>query len=159
MSPVAVLPGTSISEAKDHLSKVVDEAVHRHRPQLIQRHGESEAMLIGVEQARELLRSFVFEPRVVFADDEVVISLDRHGLVVSGRSMNDAADAMVSELRDHSKDFLARYEFFRHTPRNQELPWLLRFALTPEEQQRELLFEEPSDESHHTRIEDVAVSR
>ncbi len=98
-------------------------------------------MVIGLDEQRDLLRSFVFAPRVVFGDD-VVITLDRHGLVASGSSLNAAADAMLNELREYSQEFLTRYEFFRHTTRNQELPWLLRFALTPEETQRELLFEE-----------------
>ncbi len=159
MSPTAVLPGTPISEVKNHLSQVVDEAVHKHRPQLIERHGESEAMLIGIDEARELLRSFVFEPRVVFGDGEVVLSLDRHGLVVSASSMNAAADALVNELREHSQDYLARYEFFRHTPRSQELPWLLRFALTPEDEQRELLFEEPTGTHHGPMVEAAASKR
>src|SRR3989442_1760219 len=155
----AALPRRPISEVKDHLSQVVDEAVHKHRPQLIERHGEAQAMLIGIEELRELVRSFIFDPRVVFGSDEVVISLDRHGLVASGKAMDSAIDKLLQDLRDYSQDFLARYEFFRHTPRSHELPWLLRFALTPEDQQRQLLVEEPAAGDWPATLERIAAPR
>jgi prevent-host-death family protein len=142
VSPSALLPARQISDAKDHLSDVVNDAVRKHQPQLIERRGESEVLVIGLEEQLRVLRPFVFEPRVTFGR-EVVMSLERHGLVVSGSSLDAAADAMVEALLDYSRDFLERYDFFRYTPHKNELPWILRFALTPPAEQRTLLFEEP----------------
>lgn len=144
MSPTDLLPARGISDAKAKLPEVVSEAVHDHRPSVITKHGESQAVLISIEDELRALRSFVFEPRVVVTRDHVVMTLERHGLVSSAPSLINAVDGMVDELRAYSAEFLRRYEFYRHTSRDSELPWILRFALTPPEQQRLLLIEEPS---------------
>lgn len=144
MSPTDLLPVRGIADAKAKLPYVVNEAVHQHRPSVITRHGQSQAVVIGIADQREALRSYVFEPRVVIGDD-VVITLDRHGLVASAPSLSEAIDAMVDELRLHAADYLDRHDYFRYTQRAGEFPWLLRFALTPPGEQRQLLIEEPEN--------------
>lgn len=147
MSPTERLPARRISDAKDHLSEVMNEVVRQRKPQLIERNDWDEVMaLIGIDELRHMLAPFSFEPRVSYGD-EVVMTLDRLGLVSSGDSLEAAAVAMVSDLRRYATDFLARYDYLRHTSQSGNLPWVYRFLVTPAEAQRALLFEEPGSEA------------
>jgi len=143
MEGLDLLTARPFSAAKSGLSAVMDQVVRGHRPQLVERNDWKEAMaLIGVDDLRAVVSTFRFDPKVTYGD-EVVMTLDRMGLVASGRSLDAAADALVLELRHYCAEYLDRFDHFRHTARLRDLPWVLRFSLVPQTQQRELLFEEP----------------
>lgn len=134
------------SEAKAGLSELMSEVVRKHRPHLIERnHGRETMALIGADELATLLRPYWLAPTVRYGRGEVTMSLEPLGLVTSGPTLDQAADAMVDELRSYSQEFLDRYEYFRHTSRERDLPWVLRFSLTAADAQRDLLFEEPVD--------------
>ena len=143
MEGLTLLTTRPFSAAKSGLSAVMDQVVRGHRPQLVERNDWKEAMaLIGLDDLRSVVSTFRFDPKVTYGD-EVVMTLDQMGLVASGRSLDAAADAMVLELRHYCAEYIDRFDHFRHTARLRDLPWMLRFSLSPETQQRELLFEEP----------------
>jgi hypothetical protein len=140
-----LVPAHPFSEAKTGLSELMSEVVRKHRPHLIERnHGRETMALIGAEELDTVLRPYSLVPDVVYGRGEVTMSLAPLGLVASGASLDAAADAMLDELRQYAREFIDRYEYFRHTDRTGDLPWVLRFSLTPPGAQRDLLFEEPT---------------
>jgi hypothetical protein len=93
MEGLDLLTARPFSAAKSGLSAVMDQVVRGHRPQLVERNDWKEAMaLIGVDDLRAVVSTFRFDPKVTYGD-EVVMTLDRMGLVASGRSLDAAADA------------------------------------------------------------------
>lgn len=156
----SLLPSRAFSEAKTGLSELMSEVVRKHRPHLVERNNGRETMaLIGAEELATVLRPYSLVPAVIYGEGEVTMSLDPLGLVASGATLESAAEAMLEELRDYAAEYIDRYEFFRHTDRNRDLPWMLRFSLTPTDEQRALLFEEPESARDSVRQDRVAASR
>lgn len=142
--PNDVLPSRGFSEAKAELSELMSTVVRNHRPCLIERnHGRERMALIGMDELAILLEPFSLVPNVRYGAGTVTMTLEPLGLVASGSSLDEAGDAMVDELRSYAEEFLDRYEYFRHTRRSRDLPFILRFWLTAPEARRSLLFEEP----------------
>lgn len=154
-----LLNSRPFSETKSALSAVMDEVVRGHRPQLVERNSWKEAMaLIGLDDLRSVVSTFRIDPAVTYGD-EVVVTLDQMGLVAAGPSLDAAADALLEELRDYCAEYLDRFDHFRHTARVRDLPWVLRFSLTPEAEQRELLFEPPARAAGTGMREGAALAR
>ena len=133
------------SQAKAELSALMDQVVRQHRPTVISRRRES-MVALSLEDLRSLLETFRFGPRVVVGRKETVATLDDLGLVGSGPSLDSAIDDLLEELRAYAADFVSRYAFYMQTDRRAHAPLILRFALTPPEEQRDLLIEEPADD-------------
>jgi hypothetical protein len=133
------------SEAKAALSELMSDVVRKHQPHLIERnHGRETMALIGAEELATVLGAYSLVPDVRYGRAGVTMSLEPLGLVASGSSLDEAGDAMLEDVRAYAEEFLERYDYFRHTSRSRELPWVLRFLLTSAEAQRELLFEKPA---------------
>jgi hypothetical protein len=59
-----LLPSRPFSEAKAKLSDVMTDVVHRHHPQVVDRRGGKERMiLMAVGDLADVLESFTFGPR------------------------------------------------------------------------------------------------
>jgi len=158
MESLGLLTARPFSAAKSGLSAVMDQVVRGHRPQLVERNDWKEAMaLIGIDDLRSVVGTFRFAPKVTYGD-EVVMTLDQLGLVASGRTLDAATDTLLRELRAYCAEYLDRFDHFRHTTRVRDLPWVLRFSLAPQDEQRELLFEEPLSAIRAVR-EGSAVAR
>lgn len=137
---------TAFTDAKRHLSGLMDGVTHGHRPVQVNRHGGREQMVLVAP--RELLDMLSaagqrFVTRVAFADDEVTVSLPAFSLIGSGATLEAAADELVEVLRDYCAQYLERLEFYRQTERRALLPLVFLFALTPEDEQRNLLLGQP----------------
>jgi len=145
MTLLDAVPTKSFSQAKAELSELMNQVVREHRPTVIARRREA-MVALSLDDLRSLLEAFHFEPRVVVGRKESVASLDDLGLVGSGHDLDSAIDDLLEELRDYALDFVRRYAFYMQTDRRAHAPWVLRFALTPPEDQRDLLVEEPADE-------------
>jgi PHD/YefM family antitoxin component YafN of YafNO toxin-antitoxin module len=142
---VSILPTRPISQAKAELSALMDQVVREHHPTVIERRREA-MVALSLGDLRALLTAFRFEPRLAVGRKEAVATLDELGLVGGGRDPDAALDDLLAELRDYVTDFLSRYAFYMQTDRRTHAPWVLRFALTPAEEQRALLVEEPREE-------------
>lgn len=130
----------AFSQAKARLSDLMDQAVHAHRPQLIDRHrGKEQAVLVSVEDLAMLLEGFSFHPRVSVSEGEFIIRLPELGLVAGGESYEDALGELTELVDSQAEDFLARLDFYMQTDRRSQLAYLLKFALTAPEE-RHLLF-------------------
>jgi hypothetical protein len=63
----------------------------------------------------------------------------RLGVLGFGATADEALADLVIELRAYARDYFERASFYAATDRAEHAPWLLRFALTPPDQQLELL--------------------
>jgi prevent-host-death family protein len=138
------LPSQAFAQAKAHLSDLMDQAVHRHRPQLIDRHrGKEQAVLVSVADLELLLEGFRFEPRVSVSEGEFVIRLPELGLIAGGATYEHALQELAELAEQQAEDYLDRLDFYMQTERRGQLPWLLKVALTPAEH-RPQLFSPPA---------------
>lgn len=142
MSDIATttyLAHEGFAQAKARLSDLMDQAVHGHRLQLIDRHrGKEQAVLVSVEDLAMLLEGIAFHPRVSVSGGEFVVRLTELNLIAGGASYEDALDELVELVGLRAEDFLERLDFYMQTDRRGELGLLLKFALTAPDEQRSL---------------------
>lgn len=136
---VSYLEHEAFAQAKAHLSDLMDQAVHGHRLQLIDRHrGKEQAVLVSVEDLAMLLEGFAFHPRVSVSEGEFVVRLPELDLIAGGESYGEALDELVELVGLRAEDFLERLDFYMQTDRRGQLAYLLKFALTAPEERRSL---------------------
>ena len=144
MAPVSdtatpLLAQEAFAQAKAKFSDLMDQAVHDHRPQLIDRHrGKEQAVLVSVADLGMLLEGFQFHPRVSVSEGEFVIRLPELNLIAAGASYEAALDELVELAERQAQDFLDRFNFYMQTDRRGQLGWLLKFALASGEERRSL---------------------
>jgi prevent-host-death family protein len=139
-----VLAPAAFAQAKAKFSELMDQAVHEHRVQLIDRHkGKEQAVLVSVADMGTLLEGFEFHPRVSVSEGEFVIRLPELGLIAGGASYEAALDELVQLAEAQAQDYLDRFDFYMQTDRRGQLGWLLKFALAPSEE-RHSLFSPPA---------------
>lgn len=143
----------AFARAKARLSDLMDQAVHGHRLQLIDRHrGKEQAVLVSVEDLGLLLEGFAFQPRVSVSGGEFVVRLPELDLVAGGASYEDALDELEELVGLRTEDFLDRLDFYMQTDRRGQLGYLLKFALAAPDERRALFSPAaPSDEVQATR--------
>lgn len=138
------LPTHDFSPAKGNLSELMSKVVNAHQPQMIRRFSGREAMLLlqpgDMERA---LASFRFEPRVTLSEGEATATLPDLKLLGFGATTDEAVADLVEELRHLTRRFFDKPAFYLETERAAQYPWLLRFAITPEDRQLDLMYEEP----------------
>ena len=134
------LPSLDFSRAKSALSDVMTRVVHEHRPSVIsRRRGKERMLLVRADDLVRYLGAFRFEVEEVVDRGEVTLALPRLGLLGFGRTRDEALDDLLEELRLYARDYFERASFYAATDRAEHAPWLLRFALTPAEEQRAVL--------------------
>lgn len=139
-----VFASAAFAQAKAKLSDLMDQAVHDHRMQLIDRHkGKEQAMLVSAADLGMLLEGFEFHPRVSVSEGEFVIRLSELNQISGGDSFEAAVEELVELVEDQARDFFDRLDFYMHTDRRGQLAWLLKFALTDPDQ-RAALFVPPA---------------
>jgi prevent-host-death family protein len=135
-----ILTTRAFAEAKAKLSDLMSEVVREHRPVVLDRNrGKEEALVMSVEDLRALLDAFPFNPQVSLSDGEFVVRLAELNLISGGSSFDEAIAELVELIETYAEDYFERFDFYRHTARRQHLPWLLRFALAPASERRDLL--------------------
>lgn len=139
----------AFAQAKAQLSELMDQAVHGHRLQLIDRHrGKERAVLVSVADLELLLEGFRFEPKVSVSEGEFVIRLPELGLVAGGETYEDAVSELVELAEQQAEEYLDRLDFYMQTERRGQLAWLLKVALTaPDERSHLFLSPAPGVEA------------
>ena len=138
----SVLRSLDFSRAKAALSDLMTQVVHEHRPRVVSRHrGKERMLLVRTDDLAGYLGSFTFETESVTDKGEITLALPRLGLLGFGSSLEEARTDLLAELRAYARDFFDRATFYAATDRAAHAPWLLRVAVTPPEQQLELLAE------------------
>lgn len=141
----ALLPSRQFNQAKTQLSDVMNEVVREHHPYLIDRNRGRELMVLM--EAGDLLRvleSFSFSTQVSISRGEFIARLPELNITADGESFDEALDQLVDLAEEYSQMLMDRYAFYAQTDRAAQLPWALRFALTPAEERRALLVPGPA---------------
>jgi Antitoxin of toxin-antitoxin, RelE / RelB, TA system len=137
---MATLRSTPVTQAKAQFSALWRDVVSEHRPQLVDKFGGKEAMLlVRREDIVALLDSHLLAPEVSIDEGEFIASIPGMGVFGTGQTFDAAIDELAGELRVYVADFFDRFAFYMKTDRKEHAPALLRYAATPAEQQRELL--------------------
>ena len=131
----SLLPQEAFAQAKARLSDLMDQAVHGHRVQVIDRHrGKEKAVLVSVDDLGVLLEGFEFHPRVSVSEGEFVVRLPELNLIAGGTTYEEALGGLVELAEQQAQNFLSRLDYYMQTDRRGQLGWLLKLALaTPEE--------------------------
>lgn len=137
---IPALPSLDFSRAKSELSDVMTRVVHEHRPSIVSRHrGKERMLLVRTDDLAQHLAGHTFDVEVVEDAGEVTAVLQRLGVLGFGETREAALDDLVAELRVYAADYFDRAHFYAATDRAAHAPWLLRFALTPPADQRDVL--------------------
>jgi hypothetical protein len=135
-----VIETLGFSEAKGKLSELMTSVVHDHQLKAVGRHrGKEEMLLVGREEFLALLETFEFHPKVSVSAGEFIVRLPELGLIGAGSSLDEAYDELAELAEVYAENYLDRLDFFRHTDRRRQLPWVARIAFTPPPSLRELL--------------------
>jgi hypothetical protein len=148
----STVPSVEFSDAKVHLSDVMTKVVYGRQPRLVRRHrGKEEMILLRPDDLARSLNSFRFHPHLSVRKGEATAELPEVGILGFGTSADEAMTDLVEELRAYARRFFERTSFYLETDRGVHLPWLLRFAVTPEEKQLDLLYEDSAAEDSSGR--------
>ncbi len=150
------------ARAKTALSEVMTEVVHGHHATLIRRHrGKESMLLVAPEDLADLLNlaAYRFGPQVTIDQGEVTVGLRDLGILGFGDSLEEAMEDLVKELRLYTQRFFDRWSFYRETDRRKDAPFLFRFAITPQERQLELLYEDSRVLSQLPPEQEAAAAR
>lgn len=140
-----MIPAVDFSPAKAQLSELMTSVVHQHLPRLIQRHGgKEEALLLNPDDLRAMLEHEFIETTAHVDEGEFVVSVPSWGLDGVGSSFNEALNELLDEARLYVTDYLQRIDFYMQTNRRSQALGVLRFALTPSEQQGDVLLSGPA---------------
>ena len=142
---MATLTCTDVTAARSSLPELQTRAVEHHRPQMIRRRGDADAsVLLAASDLATSFAAFRFEPHVTTGDGEATASLENLGILGMGATAEEAVEDLAVELRRFAQRYFEKAAFYRETHLRGYLPWLLRFAATPEDRQVDLLYEEPA---------------
>ncbi len=126
----------------------MDQAIHDHRLQVIDRHrGKERAVLVSVDDLGLLLEGFEFNPQVSVSSGEFVIRLPELNLIAGGASYEAAIDELVELAEQQAQDFLDRLDYYMQTDRRTQLGWLLKLALAAPDERRSLFVSPPAAKS------------
>ena len=141
-----LLPERQFSEAKSGLSELMNDVVHRHRPQVIRRHTRDRALLVRSDDALRWLGGFRLDLITIFDPGHVSVVAQPLGVIGIGASLDEALDSLVENIRAYTEAYFAS-EFQVPDPQ----PYLLRFALTDPEHHRALLDDDIEDDLARNR--------
>lgn len=141
------LLSTDFSEAKAHLSDLMTDVYHSHRPHLVSRHrGKEQMLLVGREDLARLLANHRLDVRVVYDDGEVTLRVPDLGLLGFGDTYEAAAEDLLSELEVYAASYFQNPARYAYTSRSSHAGVLMRFALSSLEGRRAMLAEAPAGE-------------
>ena len=139
-----LVPTTTFSEAKAQLSDLMTSVFYSHQPRLVSRHGGKEQMLLlRPEDVVEMLGSQRIDVAATYDAGEVTLTAPDLGVIGMGATLAEAVEDLVVELRAYAERFFADPARYAATERRAHAGPLLRFALTPGDQQAALLVAEP----------------
>lgn len=137
---VEMIRAVEFSPAKARLSELMTRVVHEHRPQMIQRHGgKEEALLLNPDDLRAMLEGEEIDVLASVDEGEFIVSVPTWGISGAGATFDEAQADLIEEAREYVADYLGRVGFYLQTHRRSHALAVLRFALTPTDEQVELL--------------------
>jgi len=137
-----LVPTSDFSPAKARLSDVMNEVFHGHQPQLVSRHrGKEQMLLVRPDDLVAMLADQHFGVQAVYDSGEVTLRVPDMGVLGFGESLDEASEDLLVELRAYATRFFREPGRYLATSRAQHAGALLRFALSSEDGQRQMLSE------------------
>lgn len=137
-----IVPTSDFSPAKAHLSDVMNDVFHGHRPQVVSRHrGKEQMVLVRPDDLVAMLGDQRFDVLAVYDQGEVTLRIPAMGVLGFGVSLDEATDDLLDELRAYATRYFREPERYLATARGGHAGALLRFALTDETGQRQMITE------------------
>jgi hypothetical protein len=145
MTTTSGFPSRTVADAKSHLADIMRDAIYASTPQIIVRgrSGKERVVVVNPEQFAEALAGYRFDPEVVFSDGEVVVRVEQLGILAAGATFEEAVEDAVRQIREYAQEYFRDWPLYSRTDRRSHLPLLMRFCVTPEDQQSLLLVEPP----------------
>jgi len=141
------LLSTDFSEAKAHLSDLMTDVYHAHRPQLVSRHrGKEQMLLVGREDLARMLADQRLGVQVVYDEGEVTLRVPDLGVLGFGDTYEEAAEDLLSELEVYAASYFQNPARYAYTSRASHAGVLMRFAISSSEERRAMLSEAPVGE-------------
>jgi antitoxin of RelE/RelB toxin-antitoxin system len=142
---IATIP---LSEARSNLSALYDTAVEGGRPVRIHRRGDADAVLMARDQLRDLVGAYVSHVHVIPEAEAggYTLWIDELNIGEYGDTLPEARDALLVAVRDYVRDYLERYNFYRHfRDKAAHYPYVLRLSLAQDDADLKQLLFAPMD--------------
>jgi hypothetical protein len=140
------LHSTDFTAAKARLSDVMTDVFHRRRPQFVARHhGKEQMLLVRPDDLATMLGDHRLDVRVVYDEGEVTLRIPDMGVLGFGETLDEATDDLLVELRAYAARYFEDPIRYLNTPRVTHAGALLRFAISPHDEQRRMLDESTED--------------
>ena len=148
----------SITEARRTIGLLFSDVVVKRRPCLIERQNQA-GLLVGEDDALDLLAPYEFHTEVLFEDGAVSFWVPELALYGRGSSYEEAAADLVDEVRAYSDEYWAEIDRYRQAPnRAHHFPYLVRARLADRRGQLlEVLLAVPSDAPDRHAREDLVA--
>lgn len=136
----SIIQSTAFSPAKANLSELVTSVVHDHALRMIERHrGRESALMLNPDDLRAVLESHPVHSVASVEAGEFIVAVPDWGVAGFGRTFEGAVYDLLEQMRSYAQDYLAKLSFYLETNRREHAPAVIRFALTAEEGQRDLV--------------------
>lgn len=137
-----MLEELKFTEARNDFSSLYSKVFNCYQPVIIKRRQGEEVLLLRNDLQRLLLEKYSLKPEVIQEEDEsVTLALDELELYANGRTVEEAAQELVQELKFYAQDYIERSQLFINSPnRRAHFPYILRVLLcNSDEEIRKLL--------------------
>ena len=143
------VPTIDFSPAKSQLSEVMTQVFHGHQPRIVSRHhGKEQMLLVRPDDLIAMLGEHRLDVQAIYDADEVTLRIPDMGVLGFGKTVEEAIDDLLDELRAYATRYFRDPTRFMATSRGAHAAALLRFALAREDEQRLMLgLQEPGRES------------
>ncbi len=149
----------SITQARREIGPLFSDVVVAHRPALIERQSDA-GVLVGVEEAIDLLAPYEFHTEVFFEPSAVSFWVPELALYGRGASYDEAAEDLGDEVRNYIEEYWSEIDTYRKAPnRASHFPYLMRAHLADRRGDLlDILLAEPSDATAGSRDDALATA-
>jgi len=128
---MTMLAKIQFTSARQTLTDLFDRVWHRYLPAIVKRRQSEEVLLLRRDLQQDILRAYTFRPEVLREEDgTVTLALDELELAVNAPTLEEAADALVQEMKIYAEDYRDRIQLFLNAPnRRGHFPYVLRIWL------------------------------
>jgi len=138
-----MLEELKFTEARGDFSTLYSRVFNLYRPVIIKRRQAEEVLVLRADLQRLLLEKYRLKPEVIREEDgSVTLALDELELYANGRTVEEAAQELVQDLKFYAQDYLERSQLFINAPnRRAHFPYILRVLLCGSDEEIRSLLE------------------
>ncbi|MCL6448377.1 MAG: exoribonuclease R [Armatimonadetes bacterium] len=138
-----MLEELKFTEARGDFSTLYSRVFNHYRPVIIRRRQAEEVLVLRADLQKLLLEKYRLKPEVIReGDGSVTLALDELELYANGRTVEEAAQELVQDLKFYAQDYLERSQLFINAPnRRGHFPYILRVLLCGSDEEIRSLLE------------------